>query len=499
MPKLGVAFVGCGRISDLHAIGYRGHPDAELRAVYDADPVAAGRKASEWGVASVADSFEALLSDPGIDAVEILTPQDSHESIAIAALRAGKHVSVQKPMATNLKSADRMIRAAKEAGRVLKVSENYVHYPPIALARRLIEDGAIGEPLVFRAKLISGGYGGWEVPASAWAWRVKEYADGRGMNTFDHGHHMWATAWHLLGRIEGVSAWIDSVDGFVDSPAVVNLRFEKSHRLGQCEFHYGKALEIPSKYYANDEWFDVSGSEGLLCVRRCTGTIKQGPALAVFSKSSWSEHEAKSDWSEGFAGSSRNFIDSILGRAKALPDAEEARHLLAVDLAVSRSDRLGRIVWVDEMDSMVPAVYALGKRFHIAREKRAWSSRIKGQACGESDAEPCPDAEAAARRLTLGLADRFSPEAAGGFDGAFSIELEGVNFSLFAVRVRGRGVEVLEGPLEEKPLFTIRAKASSWASILEGKSSLESAFLKGSLKLEGGLTKALRLREMFKI
>ncbi len=155
MKKIGVGFVGCGRISDLHALGYANNPDAELRMVCDANVAVAHTAAERWGVPIVAASFEALLADPSIDAVEILTPQNLHEPMVIAVLEAGKHVSVQKPMTTSLASADRMITAAKAAGKVFKVSENYVFYPPVALAKRFLDEGAIGEPNTLRIKMMS--------------------------------------------------------------------------------------------------------------------------------------------------------------------------------------------------------------------------------------------------------------------------------------------------------------------------------------------------------
>ena len=64
-----------------------------------------------------------------------------------------------------------------------------------------------------RIKFISGSSGGWDVPEEAWAWRMEENAEGRGMQTFDHGHHMWSIAWFFMREIERVCAWIDSYEG----------------------------------------------------------------------------------------------------------------------------------------------------------------------------------------------------------------------------------------------------------------------------------------------
>ncbi|MBM4372175.1 MAG: Gfo/Idh/MocA family oxidoreductase, partial [Deltaproteobacteria bacterium] len=85
MDRLNVGFVGCGRIADLHLPGYRDHPHARLHALCDPDPALRARRQAEWGVERAYASFEELLADPDLDAVEILTPQLLHEGQAIAA------------------------------------------------------------------------------------------------------------------------------------------------------------------------------------------------------------------------------------------------------------------------------------------------------------------------------------------------------------------------------------------------------------------------------
>ncbi len=495
MGKIGVGFVGCGRISDLHAIGYKDNTEAYIAAVCDADANTAGEAAVRWGVDRVYASLGVMLADPAVEAVEILTPQALHEPMAIAALEAGKHVSVQKPMTTSLASADRMLRAARKAGKVFKVSENYAFYPPLVLARKLLDEGAIGEPLTLRIKMMSG-VGGWDVPASAWAWRLREYSAGRGMNTFDHGHHMWASAWRLLGEFDKVSAWVDSVNGVVDSPALVTWKHRREHRQGQCEFHYGSEFKVPTRYYANDEWFDVSGSKGLLLIRRCTGTLLDGPEVRVYANDQWTDYEVESDWSAGFIGSTRNFIDAILGRAKAVLDAEEARHILAVDLAIAKSDRLRRTVYIEEMDALVPGLYALGRWLAERAGKRAFFARLaKGKAYRDASIA------VKARELTLGLTGRFDPVAAAGLDGSFGLVLTDSepDCGTFAVHMAHGCVEIEEGRLPAASMFVLRTSKLIWASILLGRLRMETAYLTGRLKLEGEPVKAIRLRDAFRL
>ncbi len=344
MKKIGVAIVGCGRISDLHAQGYLSHPSAKIVAVTDLDRDRAEQKAQEWG-GEVAAGFDAVLKNPAVDAVDILTPQRFHESMALAALAAGKHVSVQKPMAVTLASADRMVEAAEKSGKVFKLFENYLFYPPLMLAKRLIDEGKIGEPTNMRIKFISG-QGGWLVPESAWAWRTEEHKQGFGMQTFDHGHHMWSVAHYLMGELERVCAWIDSVDGKIDCPAVIMWKYKGAPKFGVCDYAHCTELEMPTDYYANDEWFEVTGSKGIVMVNRCTGKLLNTPSVRLFSQGQWVDfHEVDSDWAAGFKGATHNFIDAIHGLASPFFTAKEGREILKIDLAIQASAR-----WRKEVD-----------------------------------------------------------------------------------------------------------------------------------------------------
>ena len=105
MPSLGVGIVGCGRISDLHELGYRGLEDACIVAVCDPKRSRASAKARAWNVGTVYTDYHQLLADPAVDLVELLVPHHLHVGMAVEACAAGKHVSVQKPMALSIAEA----------------------------------------------------------------------------------------------------------------------------------------------------------------------------------------------------------------------------------------------------------------------------------------------------------------------------------------------------------------------------------------------------------
>ena len=189
MDTIGVAIIGCGRISDLHEMGYRGREDACIVAVCDKKRKNARAKAKAWGVDRVYADYQRVLADPKIDLVELLVPHHLHAEMTVAACEAGKHVSVQKPMALTVAEANQMIEAAERAGLVLRVYENFVFYPPHVRAKEMIEAGEIGEPQMIRLHVSTGTRdASWKVPLSAWLWRFDEKRCGGGPLVFDHGY-----------------------------------------------------------------------------------------------------------------------------------------------------------------------------------------------------------------------------------------------------------------------------------------------------------------------
>jgi len=495
MSAVNVGIIGCGRIFDLHAPGYEGLKTARIYAVCDSDPQLATERKKACRAEKSYQDYQELLADPEIQAVEILTPQLLHEPMAIAAAAAGKHIALQKPMTIDLASADRMLSAADASPALFKVTDNYLFYPPVVLAKSLIEQGEIGDPLSLRIKMISGGSGGWQVPASAWAWRAAENLQGRGLQTFDHGHHLWAVAWYLMGGFERVSAWIDSLDGFVDSPAVIMWKYRDAARYGSCEYLFSPQLHIPSKYYANDEWFEISGTRGILLIHRCTGEIVNGPGVTLFNGHSWRTfEEVATDWQEGFIGSTRNFIDAIRQDATPLLTGEQAREILKLNLAISQSARVRREVYVDELDADVPWAYT---RARIRSELQAARRKQPGTKSGAAiDPAAILDEINTANEELL---SRFDSAKAGGWQSRIRFELKLPDGAkrLFAFVFAENRVRMMTEDLPAEFDLTVRVSAETWIDILRQHRTLEAAFAAGELELDGKIEDGLKLKEVF--
>src|SRR6185295_2541755 len=134
MDRVRLGIIGTGNIAPLNVAGYLAHDRCDVVAVCDPRREKAARMAELWGVPKVYDSLDSILADDEIDAVEILTPTFMHRDHVIAAARAGKHISVQKPIANSVADAREMIAAVEAAGVIFRVSECALHYPPLMKA-----------------------------------------------------------------------------------------------------------------------------------------------------------------------------------------------------------------------------------------------------------------------------------------------------------------------------------------------------------------------------
>lgn len=493
-----VGFIGCGRIADLHVLGYANRANARLSAVCDADPERAEARRQEWSAERAYTDYRQLLADPGVDAVEVLTPYDTHEQIVVDALAAGKHVAVQKPMTTDLRSADRMIAAAKRAEGVYKVTELYLNYPPLVRAKQLLDSGAIGEPVGMRIKYVSSTKGGWHVPASTYQQQMRLAARGLGFETFDHGHHEWAVAWWFLGEPERVCAWVDSNDGILDVPAIIMWKCRDSLRYGTCDFMHAPDLTIPSEYYANDEWFEVTGTEGILLVNRGTGHIHEGPPVSVFTSRGWQHYDdMPCDWADGFRGATENFLSAIEGREPPLLSGSEGRTVLRFGLAVQRSAALRREVYVEELDSPLETV-----RGWFRRRRERLGAVVGRPRHRQRDRKGYSRYAPRADELTRQLPSMFDPAVAKDWDCVVGLELTpdgGVNRARYTIVVREGKVEVRPGMYPEEPGLALRLPAGLWAAILLGRKRIETAVLQGKIDFDGRAEEGLRLKKAFRL
>jgi len=386
MEKLKFVIVGCGRIATLHAIGYVDNPDAVLWGVCDTNASAAKKFAAEHGVPKVYASFDEVLADKEVAAVELLLPHHLHCEYTVRACEAGKHVSVQKPMALNLEQCDAMIKAAKDNGVLLKVFENFRFYPPYRLAKQLMDEGEIGTPQGIRLKMNNGGLKsnnvpfiekgikrgdvpigegvektGWEIDPKSWLWRFNDTLSGGGATLFDDGYHKFSLATYLLGDVEKVVAWIDSTQilpGVInDTPAVVMWKYRDKKLYGVWDIMQSDEMYVQSKYYTCDERVEITGSRGVLWVTRCTGTLMPEVApVILYRDGKLTEYrDVKSDWADSFEASTRAFTAAVKNGTEPELTGEQGREVLKFALAAMDSSAKKQEIYLDSYeDKPVP-------------------------------------------------------------------------------------------------------------------------------------------------
>lgn len=165
-----VGIIGCGKIAQVrHIPEYLANPNAEICGFYDINLARAEELARKYG-AKAYPTYEALLADPGIDAVSVCAANHVHAEISIAALKAGKHVLCEKPMAISLEECEAMVAAARESGKYLMIGQNQRLAKAHVKARELIAQGAIGKVLTFRTIFGHGGPETWSIDPGKNVW-----------------------------------------------------------------------------------------------------------------------------------------------------------------------------------------------------------------------------------------------------------------------------------------------------------------------------------------
>jgi predicted dehydrogenase len=143
MKTTGIAFLGAGDVSSLHAEGVRQCADAKLVGLWNRSPDRGAERAAQFGCKTYS-SAEALVSDPEVDAVSVLTNLETHLQYALLAIRAGKHVLVEKPAGNSVQEIEQMKTAADKAGVLCVPVHNYIYEPGINRTRELLQQGKLG-------------------------------------------------------------------------------------------------------------------------------------------------------------------------------------------------------------------------------------------------------------------------------------------------------------------------------------------------------------------
>ena len=349
MPgPLRVGLIGAGEVSQLHAIGYAASPNSKVVAVADKEVERAEFRAQQLGVTKTYDSADKLLKDPDVDAVDICVPGGYHAAIAIAAAESGKHILLEKPMATSTKDCDAIIAAARKAGVTLMMAHSLRFFPPLVKCKEIISNGGVGDMLKMRATLTA------HFPYMDW--RLDPAIAGGGVLTEYGVHPIYLTDW-FIGPIARVTAFTrNSREDSQTEDAAIAILQSKSGAHGMIDVNLGGPLPLW------DDHIEFVGTKGLLTLNGIEMQTLRGPPLLHYSDDGiWQAYREKTfqqpgapdlpneiDWkyTSCFVAEIAEFASSVLESRPPLVTGEDGRRSIQILYACYDSARSGKVVEV---------------------------------------------------------------------------------------------------------------------------------------------------------
>jgi predicted dehydrogenase len=354
MEKLKTAVIGCGKVAHIHAEALRTIPESEFVAACGRDPAKARAFAGRYGVTPYTRVEE--MVGAGVQAVVVATPHPAHASVTTAALRAGAHAIVEKPLASSLEDCDAMIGAARAGGKILAMISQRRLYAPTRRVRDAIDAGKLGRPILGTVTML-----GWrdENYYRSDPWRGRWDLEGGGVLVNQAPHQIDILQWFMGEVDELYGAWanLNHPTIEVEDTSIAVLRF-RSGALGNLLVSNSQNPALFGRVW-------VHGSNGAT-----VGVQTDGGAMFIAGMSTVTEPPINDVWkvpgeedvlprwqkedAEFFRGIDatkhyhrlqiRDFLQAILEDRAPLVTGEEGRKTVEIFTAVYRSQRDGRPV-----------------------------------------------------------------------------------------------------------------------------------------------------------
>lgn len=276
--KLRVGMVGYKFMGRAHGNAYRNLPfyfntevEPVMQAIAGRNEAGVKEAAEKMGWSSYETDWHRLIERDDIDLIDIVTPNNAHVDIAIAAAEAGKHILCEKPLAMDLEQSERMLQAVKKSGVVHMICHNYRFAPAVQFAKRLIQEGRLGKIYHMRATYLQD----WILdPNFPLVWRLQKEVTGSGA----HGDilaHSIDLARFLVGEIKEV---VGMMETFIKERPIVETSGGLSAKADTNHFEMGKVtVDDTSAFMARFE----NGAVGVFEATRLAGGNRNGNRFEI--------------------------------------------------------------------------------------------------------------------------------------------------------------------------------------------------------------------------
>jgi len=356
--RVRIGIIGVGQIGKAHVERHKKIADAEIVAIADINEAEARRVSELHGIPNVYTDFKQLLARDDIVAVDVCLHNNFHMPVTVAALKAGKHVYCEKPMAGAYADALTMYRTSQETGRKLAIQLSTLYSLETKAALSLIDQGMLGK--IYHAR------------STGFRRRGRPYVDGYGTPTFvqkrnsaggamyDMGVYHIARMLYLLGnpKVLRVSGKTYQETGMDPQRKEVSGYDVEELGMGLVRFPDGLTLDIIEAWAIHLDTFEGSYVVG------CDGGVRLEPfgffrsagdldlsSTADMDKFDFRLHSLRPN-ADAYDSAERHWIAALQGRVDLLPTAALALNTMLISEGIYLSNRLGREVAADEIEAM---------------------------------------------------------------------------------------------------------------------------------------------------
>lgn len=371
-----IGIIGFGFIGKVHAYGYRNLPlfydpvplEAQISHVVTSRPETAEKARRVLGASSAATDYREVTENPAIDIVHICTPNSAHKDALLSAIRHQKHIFCDKPLVASGEEADQVEAALAGYRGIAQMTFHNRFFPATIHARRLVEQGALGQVLQFRAAYLQSGSSDPDAPLR---WKLTAAAGGGAIA--DIGSHVLDAIDWLIGPFESFQAAtqiafserplpgganargkVDAEDcvlaiarlksggvGILEASKIATgtedeLRLEIHGTRGALRFNLMDPHHL--EFYDARAAYPPAGSRGW--TRIDTGQRYDAPAT------SFPSHKAATGWLRGHVACLANFLRAVASGCLAQPDLRQGIRVQRLMEALRRSARDGRRIEV---------------------------------------------------------------------------------------------------------------------------------------------------------